>query len=84
MSFWNIDLKCKYLAKIFQAGAGGLEQLVLRGDGVLHHVAVAGPSNIESWKASWAVLANALLMINAVDLGVLNNYRAKIVEFHKT
>ena len=52
-------------------------------DGQLGPIELTGPPDITTWRASWTVYQNTLLMLRAVDLGVLEAYSALIMRFHK-
>ena len=51
--------------------------------GQLVTVELAGPATFELWQASYAILANALVMTNQVDLGNLDDYRKYFERFYK-
>jgi len=48
------------------------------GDGTLRTVELYGPNNLGTWPQSYNVLLTVLVMIDAVDLGHLQKYRAHI------
>eukprot|EP00435_Cladocopium_sp_Y103_P047095 s2113_g13.t1 len=47
-------------------------------DGTLKTVELFGPNNLGAWLQSYGVLATCLVMLDAVDLGHLQKYRAHI------
>ena len=47
-------------------------------DGTLGPIEITGPPDYATWYSSWRVYATALLMLNAVDLGVLDLYSNRI------
>ena len=51
-------------------------------DGVLRNVELLGPPNISMWLGSYNVLMNTLVMVDAVDLGILLKYRNHIERLH--
>ena len=51
-------------------------------DGVLRNIELHGPSNITLWLGYYNVLMNTLVMVNAVDLGVLLKYRGHVERLH--
>ena len=51
-------------------------------DGQLQTVELYGPPNIIMWEASFNVLMNTLVMLDAVDLGALVTYKQHIVKLH--
>ena len=51
-------------------------------DGTLQTVELYGPANIGMWEASYNVLLNVLVMLNAVDLGVFMSYKQHIMKLH--
>ena len=55
----------------------------MNADGELRPLEITGPSSFETWQASWRVLQNSLLMLDAVDLGVMTQYHDKIQEYHR-
>ena len=46
-------------------------------------VELVGPASFELWLSSYNILANALLMLGAVDLGNLDEYRKYHTRFHQ-
>ena len=52
--------------------------LIMGKAGQLMQAEVFGPPDLESWKASYQVWCNALIMLDVADLGPLNTYRSKI------
>lgn len=59
-----------------------LSGLTIGTDGHLKTVELQGPQNIAMWLQSYQVLSNALVMLDAVDLGTLQKYREKIEKYH--
>ena len=59
-----------------------LSGLTIGTDGQLKTVELQGPQNISMWLQSYQVLSNALVMLDAVDLGTLQKYREKIEKYH--
>ena len=39
------------------------------------------PSDLQVWKGCWKIFDNCMLMLGAVDLGVLKEYAERIDEF---
>ena len=59
-----------------------LSGLTIGTDGQLKTVELQGPQSISMWLQSYQVLSNALVMLDAVDLGTLQKYREKIEKYH--
>ena len=51
-------------------------------DGQLQTIELHGPPNIAMWEASYNVLMNALVMLEAVDLGALLSYKQHVIKLH--
>ena len=51
-------------------------------DGELIQTELHGPQNFATWKASFEVYYNALIMADAVDLGSVLDYLSRIERFH--
>ena len=51
---------------------------------MFHRNEVRGPPSIREWLKCWTIFRTAMLMADAIDLGVLDNYRNKIVRFSET
>lgn len=51
-------------------------------DGQLQTIELYGPSNIAMWEACYNVLMNALVMVDAVDLGALMSYKQHVMKLH--
>ena len=51
-------------------------------DGAFQQAELYGPANITMWEASYNVLMNTLVMLDAVDLGALMTYKQHIVKLH--
>ena len=51
-------------------------------DGQLQTLELLGPANISMWEACYNVLMNALVMVDAVDLGALMSYKQHIIKLH--
>ena len=49
------------------------------GKPVLMPVEIAGPPDIDVWMESWAVFSTAMVMLDAVDLGILDLYKSRIL-----
>ena len=47
-------------------------------DGQLAQVELKGPQDYDTWSACYSVWSNAMLVLNAMDLGILNAYRTLI------
>ena len=45
------------------------------GDGTFLQKDIPGPGTLQAWKASWAVLRAACLMLNLISLAALDSYR---------
>ena len=56
--------------------------LTLSKDGELIQTELHGPQNFATWKASFEVYYNALIMVDAVDLGSVLDYLSRIERFH--
>ena len=56
--------------------------LTLSKDGELIQTELHGPQNFATWKASFEVYYNALIMADAVDLGSVLDYLSRIERFH--
>ena len=51
-------------------------------DGQLQTLELLGPANVAMWEACYNVLMNALVMVDAVDLGALMSYKQHIIKLH--
>ena len=51
-------------------------------DGQLQSIELLGPTNIAMWEACYNFLMNALVMLDAVDLGALMTYKQHIIKLH--
>ena len=54
-----------------------------RADGTLGPIEITGPSDFEVWLQCWKVFANAMIMLHAIDLGVLEDYEEKITSLNR-
>ena len=59
-----------------------LSGVTISRDGVLRTVELQGPPTIAMWVSCYKVLANTLVMLNAVDLGALMKYESHIIKLH--
>lgn len=59
-----------------------LSGVMLGRDGSVKSQEFHGPANISHWIASYTVLQNVLVMLDAVDLGNLLRYKAPVERFH--
>ena len=53
------------------------------GNGEFGPIEIFGPPDISFWNASWKVYQNALLMLDAVDLGPLDRYQDRINKYYE-
>ena len=52
-------------------------------DGELLPIQILGPPNMETWQSCWGVYKVAMLMLEAVDLGVLDSYEKEMLRYHQ-
>ena len=57
--------------------------LTLSRSGELVQTEMYGPSSLSSWKVSYGVYLNAMIMLDAADLGLLLQYQARIERMHE-
>ena len=55
---------------------------VFKSDGSFGSQEIFGPPDIDAWVACWKVFRCAMIMLDAVDLGVLDKYQDLIVGLH--
>ena len=52
--------------------------LILNKAGALAQAEIYGPPNLDSWRACYEVWANAMIMLDAINLGSLQAYKSRI------
>jgi len=56
--------------------------LVITKSGALSQAEIYGPPDLDSWRSSYDVWANAMIMLDIMDLGPLQTYKARIENLH--
>ena len=56
--------------------------LVITKSGALSQAEIYGPPDLDSWRSSYDVWANAMIMLDTMDLGPLQTYKARIENLH--
>ena len=57
--------------------------LQLHADNTFKQIEILGPPTIDDWLSSWQVFKTALVMLDVVDFGVLEDYEHNMKELHK-
>ena len=53
-------------------------------DGTITPIEITGPNSLDAWRGSYDLWANAMLMLNIIDLGPLDSYRKTIEQLHSS